>query len=267
MGCSLDGHTMPCDLVMKHAKFASAVQIYRSVGMRMPNIVNTWMPDDSKDKYVPDLENATGNYYIGDGGHFDVQMDMSNSVQVLKLLPITQIRPQTLQEVMREAAADAASQKLIDSEDCQKFMKNLINGTIGSFALSYSAATEVSAWYGLNAYSQAALKGVISASGQSGRDGNQVTWGVTKNHFEPNAVLPSSTTLKWNDEFYRLSTADAALQILHESLHLIPGFTDFAVARAAAKLANNPNREFRTQDDASRYINEQISEHCGGQTP
>ncbi|MCU1268230.1 MAG: hypothetical protein JWM21_4548 [Acidobacteria bacterium] len=94
------------------------------------------------------------------------------------------------------------------------------------------------------------------ASGKSGVDGNKTTYGETENG-----------VVKWNRAFYGLNVADAALQILHESLHLLPGFTDFAVASEAAILAHDPKRKFADQSEASRYINDQISVHCGGKSP
>jgi len=110
----------------------------------------------------------------------------------------------------------------------------------------------------LMAYGGALAQGRVTASGVSGRSGNVTTFGVTTNN----------TTIVWNREFFTLGLDGQALMTLHESLHLIPNFSDFAIAGAAHMMAsrgtNNPGNigHFEDQTAASQYINEQIAAHC-----
>lgn len=112
--------------------------------------------------------------------------------------------------------------------------------------------------YGLNEYTTALAAGRVTASGSSGRSGDVITYGTTTNN----------STISWNREFYGLGLDDQALMTLHESLHLIPNFSDFAIAGAANIMAtrgiNNPGNagSFRDQSAASQYINAQIKAHC-----
>jgi len=122
----------------------------------------------------------------------------------------------------------------------------------GNMTPSYNA------YYALNEYERALAGGRVTASGRSGRSGDTTTYGTTTNY----------NTISWNREFYSLSLNDRALQTLHESLHLIPNFSDFVVAGAAHIMAtrgtNNPGNvgSFRNQTAASEYINQQIAAHC-----
>jgi hypothetical protein len=167
------------------------------------------------------------------------------------------IPQKTLAQTIREEAQTAASQKLIDSEKCRTFMSRLINATMVATGPSIKGV-EVSAWYGLNIYSQAALAGNVRASTSTGikKDGDvtNYTYGETSNG-----------VITWNKVFYDLDKAGAALQILHESLHLIAGLSDQALANQASIIAKNPktfaeNEEGKIQ--ASRYLNDQIKNHC-----
>lgn len=112
--------------------------------------------------------------------------------------------------------------------------------------------------YALREYNTALAGGRVTASGTSGRSGDTTTYGTTTGY----------NTISWNREFYSLGLDDQALMTLHESLHLIPNFSDFAVAGAAHIMAtrgtNNPGNtgSFRNQTAASEYINEQIAAHC-----
>jgi RHS repeat-associated protein len=112
--------------------------------------------------------------------------------------------------------------------------------------------------YGLNEYQRAVTAGRVMASGNSGRSGDVITYGTTRNY---NAI-------SWNREFYSLDRDAAARHIIHESLHLIPNFSDFALAGAASLMAtrgrNNPGNtgNFRNQSAASQYLNQQIARHC-----
>jgi hypothetical protein len=107
-------------------------------------------------------------------------------------------------------------------------------------------------------YNAALAQRRVTASNSSGRSGNIITYGTTTGH----------STISWNREFYSLGLVDQALMTLHESLHLFSGFTDLAIADAAHMLATrNENSagtrgNFRTQDAASIYINQQIAAHC-----
>jgi hypothetical protein len=83
-------------------------------------------------------------------------------------------------------------------------------------------------------------------------------YGTTRGH----------SRITWNREFYSLGLVDQALMTLHESLHLFANFTDYAIADAAHILATRNETSagelgnFRSQDEASIYINQQIAEHC-----
>jgi hypothetical protein len=105
---------------------------------------------------------------------------------------------------------------------------------------------------------QAALWSGTATIGRSGRSGDTTTYGTTTNH----------NTISWNREFYSLGLDGQALMTLHESLHLIPNFTDLPLLAAAHIMAtrgtNNPGNtgSFRNQTAASEYINEQIAAHC-----
>jgi hypothetical protein len=129
----------------------------------------------------------------------------------------------------------------------------LVNDVNGNPIPSYGAN------YGINEYTRALAAGRVTASGNSGSSGDVTTYGTTTNY----------TTISWNREFYNLGLDDQALQTLHESLHLIPNFSDFAIAGAAHIMAtrgSNPNQgnpgSFADQSAASQYINEQIKAHC-----
>ncbi|HEX5704122.1 MAG TPA: hypothetical protein VFX97_13045 [Pyrinomonadaceae bacterium] len=123
--------------------------------------------------------------------------------------------------------------------------------------LNGSLSPGYNAYYALNEYERA-LGDRVFASGQSGRSGNTTTYGTTTNN----------RTIAWNREFYSLGLTDRALMVLHESLHLIPNFSDFAIAGAAHIMAtrgrDNPGNagNFTDRSAASQYINEQIAAHC-----
>jgi hypothetical protein len=161
---------------------------------------------------------------------------------------------------------------LLAEQDCANFIAELIS--IGA-SLSTSSTTpgfgplmlpngniepSYTQYYGLNEYSRAVGEGRVTASGISGRSGNAITYGETRNY----------STIKWNTEFYALGRDDAARQIIHESLHLIQGLGDFALAGGAHIMAtrgiNNPGNSgsFASQSAASQYLNQQIAQHCGG---
>ena len=113
--------------------------------------------------------------------------------------------------------------------------------------------------YALSLYGAAWNSGQLSFSGVSGTRHNSdgstsITYGET--HWIGSAV---NTT--WNNEFFDLSTTAAAQHTLHESMHLIPGFTDQLLANTAAKMAGS-SRSFTDTDEASRYLNEQLQSHC-----
>ncbi len=65
-----------------------------------------------------------------------------------------------------------------------------------------------------------------------------------------------------------LSRDEAARQTLHESLHLVPNFSDRALAGAAHIIeTRGPNNRgntgnFASQSEASQYLNQQIAAHC-----
>jgi hypothetical protein len=160
---------------------------------------------------------------------------------------------------------------LLSLRDCGNFIAELMS--IGA-SLSTSSTTPSFApmlgpggpepsytqYYGLDVYSRAVREGRVTASGNSGRIGDVTTYGTTRNH----------STISWNTEFYALSRDDAARHMIHESLHLIQGLTDFALAGAAHIMAtrgtNNPGNSgsFTSQSAASQYLNQEIAQHCGG---
>jgi hypothetical protein len=113
-------------------------------------------------------------------------------------------------------------------------------------------------YYGLDEYRRAVSEGRVAASGNSGRSGNVTTYGTTRGY----------NTISWNREFYTLGRDDATRHIIHESLHLIPYFTDVALAGAAHMLAtrnrNSPGTagNFADTSAASQYLNQQIALHC-----
>ena len=166
------------------------------------------------------------------------------------------------------------ARQLLGQQDCANFIAELISlaeplavqtgsritpsfgpllaGPNGGLTPSYDQ------YYGLNEYRRAVNEGRVTASGNSGRSGDIITYGTTTNN----------STIAWNREFYRLGRDEAARQIIHESLHLIPNFSDFALAGAASIIAtrgrNNPGNtgNFANQSAASQYLNQQIARHC-----
>jgi hypothetical protein len=129
----------------------------------------------------------------------------------------------------QRAATRAAD--LLRNTNCSNFISELI---------SIAAGVAGQPWRGLITPSFAPLlanaNGDLEPSyqGRSGRSGDVTTYGTTTNN----------NTIAWNREFYGLRLDDQALMTLHESLHLIPNFSDFAVAGAAHIMAtrgrNNP---------------------------
>jgi RHS repeat-associated protein len=160
---------------------------------------------------------------------------------------------------------------LLSQRDCANFIAELIS--IGA-SLSTSSTTPSFApmmgpggpepsytqYYAMDEYRKAEREGRVSASGVSGRVGDVLTYRTTTNHH----------TISWNREFYALGRDEAARQVIHESLHLVQGLTDFALAGAAHIMAtrglNNPGNQgsFSSQSAASQYLNQQIAQHCGG---
>jgi RHS repeat-associated protein len=102
--------------------------------------------------------------------------------------------------------------------------------------------------YGLNLYDKA-IGSNITGSGKSGVKGDVTTYGTTTNN----------TQIAWNNEFYSLSVGAAALHIIHESLHLEAGFSDYVLAQAAS-LAAGGNGSFN--GDASQSLNAEIARYC-----
>lgn len=102
-------------------------------------------------------------------------------------------------------------------------------------------------------------QGRVSRSNRSGVSGNLITYGTTTNN----------STISWNREFYGLGLTDKALQTLHESPHLLPNFSDVAIAGAAHIISTRTESNagnagsFADRTAASQYINEQIAAHCG----
>lgn len=127
-------------------------------------------------------------------------------------------------------------------------------------ALTQRRLPSYTQYYALDEYSNAVREGRVTATGNSGRIGTVTTYGTTTNH----------STISWNTEFSGLGRDDAARHTIHESLHLVQGFTDFALAGAAHIMAtrgtNNPGNSgsFANQSAASQYLNQQIAQHCGG---
>ena len=164
------------------------------------------------------------------------------------------------------------AEELLGRQDCANFIAELISiaaslaqdGSLltPSFAplrnLNGGPTPSYDQYYGLNAYRRAVNEGRVTASGNSGRDRDSITYGTATGH----------NTISWNREFYSLGRDEAARHVIHESLHLIPNFTDFTLAGAAHMLATR-NRtsagttgNFRNQSAASQYLNEQIGRHC-----
>jgi hypothetical protein len=162
--------------------------------------------------------------------------------------------------------------ELLARDDCGNFIAELISIAASlaqdgplitpSFApsrnLGGSPTPSYDQYYGLNAYRSAVSEGRVTASGNSGVNGNLLTVGETTNH----------RTISWNREFYSQNLDDAARSVIHESLHLIPNFRDVTLAGAASIIAtrnrNSPGRarNFANQSDASQYLNEQITRYC-----
>lgn len=112
----------------------------------------------------------------------------------------------------------------------------------------------------LNAYAGAVSQGRVSASNRQVRDGNRITYGETTNY----------STIQWHTDFYALSGQEQAYHIVHESLHLIPGFSDQVLA-GAAHLITSRNRTSAgdtggylsaTTPNSSQYLNTRINAHC-----
>ena len=167
-----------------------------------------------------------------------------------------------------------AAELLRDSNDCRNFIAELISIAAGVAGQAWTGQITPSfdpvrdqnggstpsygADYALGRYNTALAGGRVTASGVSGRSRDTTTYGTTT----------GNNTISWNREFYSLGLVDQALMTLHESLHLIPNFSDFVIAGAAHMMAtrgtNNPGNigSFRDQTAASIYINEQIAAHC-----
>jgi len=184
--------------------------------------------------------------------------------------------PQNTAQSAGAAAGSSAigAARLLRNNDCSNFISELISISASVAGQPWSGRITPSfgplldqngnmtpsynAYYALNEYERALAGGRVTASGQSGRSGDTTTYGTTTNN----------STISWNREFYSLGQTDRALMVLHESLHLIANFSDFAVAGAAHIMAtrgtNNPGNtgNFRNQTEASEYINQQIAAHC-----
>jgi YD repeat-containing protein len=94
-GCILDNNfSTSCDSAMKFfVRFASKVEVYRSVGMRVANLRTNWVPNpDTSSAYYGGIDDSSVTVVDG-GGHFEVYQEGS-TIQWLTLLPTTQIRPQ-----------------------------------------------------------------------------------------------------------------------------------------------------------------------------
>jgi RHS repeat-associated protein len=165
----------------------------------------------------------------------------------------------------RAGALGRAQEILRDQNRCADFIKSVLDNafTIAGnqhvwgtpIALRPEGITDLNgqthggltADYALNLYSNATDH--ISRSGRSGVNGTTTTYGTTNNYSD----------ISWNNEFYGLTVGNAALQIIHESLHLIPNFSDAILAQAAS-IASGGSGNY--SGDASISLNQQIANHC-----
>jgi RHS repeat-associated protein len=180
--------------------------------------------------------------------------------------------PEKPLEKEQKAATRAA--KLLENTDCSNFMAELISIasylvgiTNGQLTPMFTPLTAPSAnnqipSFGANyapgEYEAALAAGRVAPSGRTVRNGDTITFGQTT----------GNNIITWNKDFYDLGLDDQALQTLHESMHLIPNFSDAVIAGAASIMATrgvgNPGNtgSFRDISHESQYINEQISKHC-----
>lgn len=104
------------------------------------------------------------------------------------------------------------------------------------------------------------LNNRVSSSNKSGQRGNTITY----------AEVINNSNVEFNNEFYSQSKDDAALTVIHESLHLYLGFSDQALAKAASMYGKNPSKdkpkEFKYNDEgrskASKYLQGEIEKYC-----
>ena len=175
----------------------------------------------------------------------------------------------------RNNASVKAQEIVINNDRCANFLAFLANKTepdspylkADSYLLDLNgnkvtpAPDSLSiALSSLTAFGVAEFEGRISSSNRSGVDGNNVTYAVVRNH---NQVI-------FNNDFYTQSKDDAALTVLHESLHLYSGYSDQALAKAASIYGKKPSdapKEFAYTEQgitkASKYLQERIVEFCG----
>ncbi|HWN11018.1 MAG TPA: PKD domain-containing protein [Pyrinomonadaceae bacterium] len=274
MGCAMDGHMMPCDAVMKMAKFASGIEIHRSVGMMLPRIVNTWVPDDSKDQWNPNLQgtgDSSGDYYIGDGGHFEVHAD-EGGVQWLSLLPILQASlPVPLQSAneLREEF-----KKLLSNKECADFVNSVIAEAEGKVPeaqrlnLGMEDLFENISGQGGYVLDPNITFGGYPVNGLARRGTTSIDQGNAQAVIRTRwfYTTDSPRTIARNFAFQRRSYLATAF---HESFHFIgrsyAAYSDEALGRAAFKITGNtrglPSSENKALDWSS-YFDNQLMLKC-----
>ncbi|HET8669931.1 MAG TPA: hypothetical protein VFM05_04700, partial [Candidatus Saccharimonadales bacterium] len=266
--CMLDGVFAPCALALRgEGEVTEAVYVdpFVSLSSRSRRKSPIWIPVDTTRWVETPTELII---YSGPGGYYVWMEDPDDVVEAF-----TQPVGVPQNPSPEQAASTRAAELLRDNNDCFNFISELMaltadiairpfNATptpdfrpiLGPNGLEPSFQPDAA----LQAYNTALAQGRVTASNRSGRNGNIITYGTTTNH----------RTIGWNREFYGLALVDQALMTLHESLHLFANFTDFAIADAAHMLASRSTSRagtrgnFRTQEAASLYINQQIAGHC-----
>jgi hypothetical protein len=161
--------------------------------------------------------------------------------------------------------------ELVDRSRCGNFINALLQraatvidalwwGTPEKYTQTNGIYNGIGVAGALWSYHDALDKGWVTASGNPGTAGQNVTYGTTT----PSGHYPVS----WNNEFFDLSQDDAGLHTLHESLHQYPGFDDQTLANAARWVDTHGNgyRDYTSLKDpvgqASRDLNDYIRRYC-----
>ena len=134
-----------------------------------------------------------------------------------------------------QIGVDKAAEML--KEGCATFIDDVIQTAFT--LLPVQTMVDTGPNMAVNLYIEARASGRVSATGESGVRTTTLPDGTRVTHTVYGYTDDTDSTIHWNDAFYDLlNDKQRGQHTLHESLHLIPGFTDAIIAQAAKKVAN-----------------------------